>query len=58
MHILLVLYFLGAIALSFAYLRFRRCTISEYIAWGTLACILPVLGPFLVIASRPGPKKR
>ena len=55
---LLIIYELGVFFLAITYLRYRRCTILEYALWGTLAFVLPVLGPFFVIAARPGPKKR
>ena len=40
--------------LGLNYLRRRELETWEYIAWGLLAFILPVLGPFIIIASRPG----
>ena len=55
---LLVVYMVGAFVLTISYLRYRHCSAIEYALWGTLALILPVLGPFFVIAARPGPKKR
>lgn len=36
------------------YLRQRRLGWMAYCGWGLLALFLPVLGPFLVIANRPG----
>lgn len=39
--------------LAALYLRRRKLTWPEYLAWGLLA-LLPFLGPFLVIAMRPG----
>ncbi len=46
---------IGAMALlSLFYLRQRRMSLSSYCCWGLLALMLPVLGPFLVIANRPG----
>jgi thiamine transporter ThiT len=36
------------------FLRGRKMTIFEYLLWGLVALLLPVLGPYLVIASRPG----
>jgi hypothetical protein len=57
MRTLLVLYAIGAVALTFTYLRYRLCSGLEYALWGTVAIALPVLGPFLVIAARPGPRK-
>jgi hypothetical protein len=58
MRVLLVLYAVGAFTLTMAYLRYRRCSPIEYVLWGTLALIIPILGPFFVIAARPGPRKR
>ncbi len=46
---------IGAMALlSLFYLRQRRMSLSSYCYWGLLALVIPVLGPFLVIARRPG----
>lgn len=56
--ILLGLYILGSFALAVSYLVYRRCATRELILWGLLAFCIPVLGPFFVIAARPGPKKR
>ncbi|HEY3311160.1 MAG TPA: hypothetical protein VGK00_05920 [Anaerolineales bacterium] len=58
LRILLVVYALGAFGLATAYLRYRRCSTLEFALWGILAFILPVIGPFFVIAARPGPRKR
>ena len=44
--------------LGFNYLRRRELETWEYIAWGILAVIVPVLGPFIVIASRPGAMRK
>jgi hypothetical protein len=55
---LLVVYVLAAFAIAIAYLRYRRCTTVEFALWGGLAFFVPVIGPFFVIAARPGPKKR
>ena len=54
----LAVYGVAAFALAISYLRYRRCTPLEYIFWGVLAFLFPILGPFFVIAARPGPKKR
>jgi hypothetical protein len=40
--------------LAVVYLRQRRMDWMAYCAWGLLALLVPVLGPFLVIANRPG----
>lgn len=54
----LAAYCLMAFAVTIFYLRYRRLTLVEYAFWGILALILPVFGPFFVIAARPGPRKR
>ena len=58
LRFLLVFYFASAFIAAIAYLRHRRAIWVEYIVWGTVALTVPVLGPFLVIAARPGPRKR
>lgn len=40
--------------LALFYLRQRRMSWMSLLGWGLLAVLLPVLGPFLVIATRPG----
>ncbi len=46
---------IAAMALfSIIYLRQRRMSLASYCYWGLLAVGVPVLGPFLVIANRPG----
>jgi len=40
--------------LAVLYLRRRKLSWLEYCAFGLLALFLPILGPFLVIALRPG----
>ena len=40
--------------LAVVYLRQRRMGWMAYCGWGLLALFVPVLGPFLVIANRPG----
>ena len=55
---LLVVYAVGAFVLTIFYLHYRRCSVLEYALWGSLALAVPILGPFFVIAARPGPKRR
>lgn len=57
LRFLLAIYIVTAFTVAIFYLRYRRVTIGETIFWGILALILPVLGPFFVIAARPGPRK-
>jgi hypothetical protein len=40
--------------LALIYLRQRRMSWTSFCWWGLLAIGVPVLGPFLVIANRPG----
>ena len=40
--------------LAVLFLRCRRLTIFEYLGWGLLALLLPIIGPYIVIAARPG----
>jgi hypothetical protein len=40
--------------LAFFYLRQRTLSMSEYILFGLLALLVPLLGPFMVIIFRPG----
>jgi hypothetical protein len=40
--------------LALFYLRQRRMSWTSYCCWGLLAIGVPVLGPFLLIANRPG----
>jgi len=40
--------------LSIFYLRSRKLPLLGYILWGLLALLVPLLGPFLVIACKPG----
>jgi hypothetical protein len=54
MRALLVICVLGMALLAALYLRRREMTVAEYIGWGLLAVLLPLLGPFLVILYRPG----
>lgn len=54
LQILLVVVLLAMALLAAAYLCRRRLTWQETVVWGMVAFFLPLLGPFLVIAIRPG----
>ncbi len=54
MRTLLALCILGMVLLAAFYLRRRDLSLYEYISWGMLILFVPLLGPFLVILSRPG----
>jgi hypothetical protein len=51
---ILVVTVLAMAFLAVFYLRRRQLSWAAYCFWGLVAIALPVLGPFLVIASRPG----
>ncbi len=51
---ILVITILAMAFLAAFYLRRRQLSWAAYCFWGLVAISLPVLGPFLVIASRPG----
>ncbi|MBW8010452.1 MAG: hypothetical protein FVQ83_04305 [Chloroflexi bacterium] len=40
--------------LAALFLRRRELTFMAYLGWGLLALMLPFIGPYLVIAARPG----
>jgi hypothetical protein len=51
--ILLIIDTASLALLGFFYLRKRRLPWAGYLFWGLIA-LIPVIGPFLVILSRPG----
>ena len=55
---LLVLDILGMALLAIFYLRRRPLSWLAFLGWGLLAVLVPILGPFLVIACRPGSNRR
>ncbi|MCC6147381.1 MAG: hypothetical protein IT308_07420 [Anaerolineaceae bacterium] len=54
LKVLLILTSAGMFVLAVFYLCRRRLSKLEYFAFGLLALALPILGPFVVIALRPG----
>jgi hypothetical protein len=54
LRVLLVINIIAMAGLAFAYLRQRRLSWPQFCGWGLLALAVPLLGPFLVILSRPG----
>ncbi len=54
LRLLLFLDVFGMALLAAFYLRRRELSWWAYLAWGLVALLIPILGPFLVIASRPG----
>ena len=55
---LLLLDILGMALLAIFYLRRRPLSWLAFLGWGLLAVLVPILGPFLVIAARPGTTRR
>ena len=51
---LLLLDIVGSALLAIFYLRRRPISSLAFLGWGLLAVLVPVLGPILVIAARPG----
>jgi hypothetical protein len=56
MRFLLAACLIGLAGLALLSLRQRKLSTLEFIRWGLLAVLLPLIGPFLVISSRPGKK--
>lgn len=54
LRLLLLLTVIGMATLALFYLRQRRMPPLDALAWVLLALLIPVLGPILVIAMRPG----
>lgn len=44
--------------LAILYLRRRPLSSMAFLGWGLLAVLVPIIGPFVVIASRPGSSRR
>lgn len=58
LQVLLVMDVVGMFALAVFYLAHRRMSWHQYLGWGLVAVIFPLLGPFLVIASHPGERRK
>jgi len=58
MRALLIACMAGMTLLAAFYLRRREMSTRAYLAWGLLALLLPLLGPFLVILNHPGHLRR
>jgi hypothetical protein len=54
LRVLLIVDIIALAGLAFVYLRQRRLSWLQFCGWGLLALAIPLLGPFLVILSRPG----
>ena len=54
---LLLFSILSMAFLSFYFLSRRRLSWGEYLFLGLVSALVPVLGPFVVIAMRPGVRR-
>ena len=54
MRTLLFVCLIGMLLIAVLYLRQRKMSTLAYMLWGLLALFLPILGPYIVIAARPG----
>jgi hypothetical protein len=54
LRVCLVLCLVGMALIAALYLRGRKLTWWEYLAWGLFMLLIPILGPFLTIIFRPG----
>ena len=57
LRIMLMVCIAGMFTLAVIYLVQRRLAWHQYLGWGLVALIFPILGPFLVIANRPGVRR-
>lgn len=57
LRVVLFAYAALAFILAVFYLKRRSLTRVEFLLWGGLALVVPIFGPFFVIAARPGPRK-
>jgi hypothetical protein len=51
---LLMVDIVGLALLALVYLWQRRMSRMQILGWSVLALVVPVMGPFMVIATRPG----
>ncbi len=58
MRLLLVICLLGMAIVAILSLRQRKMTVAAAIAWGLIAILLPLVGPFIVILVRPGESRQ
>jgi hypothetical protein len=54
LHLLLIGFIFAMYFVALAYLDRQRLPFHEFALWSLAALFLPALGPFLVIALRPG----
>ena len=56
-RLMLLLGMLAMAVVAAFYLRQRKLSIVAYAAWGLVAILVPVVGPFLVIWLKPGSRR-
>ncbi len=54
MRAILFICLLGMALLAALFLRRRSLSFQEYLGWGLLIVLVPLLGPFLVLLAAPG----
>jgi hypothetical protein len=58
MRLLLVICLLGMALLAVLSLRQRKMPVAATIAWGLVAILLPLVGPFIVLLVHPGENRQ
>jgi hypothetical protein len=58
MQVFLILSVLGMALFAYLYLRRRELTFLEYLRWGLIIVLLPLVGPFLMILALPGKARK
>jgi hypothetical protein len=58
MRVLLAGSLVAMYVLAMFFLRRRPLSLGQLTAWGLFALLVPALGPFLTILSRPGSVRR
>lgn len=54
LRVILLAVLFGMLMIAVLYLRQRKLSTLAYVLWGIFALLLPVIGPYLAIASQPG----
>jgi len=57
MRLLLIACLVSLAVIAVFYLRGRQLSYWGYIGWGLVAVFIPLVGPFIVLLSRPGKKR-
>ena len=54
LRVVLAVCLIAMYVLAMLYLRRRKLSLGQFIAWGLFALFVPALGPFLLLLTRPG----